>query len=154
MLSVNHWGRDFAVPKEWLPPYSNHRNSDRESAICKSLILTIVSLFENSALRASGLSNSGLEDFLSPRVTRGVMQKRTEHAGADLLAARTIPIEHNPIRKLMLGFLDPSEMTPEERMDELASILAAGFLRMKGEMRLPSEESRPNLGDGFRPRGR
>ena len=58
------------------------------------------------------------------------MQKTTEHAGADLLSAGTIPIEDNPIRKLMLGFLDPSEMTPEERMDELARILADGFLRL------------------------
>jgi hypothetical protein len=31
----------------------------------------------------------------------------------------------------MLGFLDPSEMTPEERMDELARILADGFLRLQ-----------------------
>jgi len=38
----------------------------------------------------------------------------------------------------MLGFLDPSEMTPEERMDELASILAAGFLHLKGGMSLPT----------------
>lgn len=76
------------------------------------------------------------------------MKKTTEHAGADLLSAGTIPIEDNPIRKLMLGFLDPSEMTPEERMDELASILAAGFLRMKGGMSLPTE------GAGAPPRAR
>lgn len=60
------------------------------------------------------------------------MQKATDQDGADLLAAGTIPIEKSPIRKLMLGFLDPSEMTPEERMDELARILATGFLRLKG----------------------
>ncbi len=67
------------------------------------------------------------------------MNETTNHERADLLSAEPIPPEHNPIRKLMLGFLDPSEMTPEERMDELASILAAGYLHLKGGMSLPTE---------------
>ena len=58
------------------------------------------------------------------------MRRRTSIVGADIPFAGTIPIKDNPIRKLMLGFLDPSEMTPEERMDELARILADGFLRL------------------------
>jgi len=59
------------------------------------------------------------------------MRKRTRIDGADFQSAGTVPVQDNPIRKLMLGFLDPSEMTPEERMDDLASILAVGFLRLK-----------------------
>jgi hypothetical protein len=31
----------------------------------------------------------------------------------------------------MMGSLDPSEMTPEERMDELAAIFAAAFLHLR-----------------------
>lgn len=59
------------------------------------------------------------------------MQKTTDRDGADsVFAVETAPQE-NPIRKLMLGFLHPSEMTPEERMEELASILADGYLRLK-----------------------
>lgn len=50
------------------------------------------------------------------------MQEMTNHEWAELLSAEPIPPEHNPLRKLVLGFLDPSEMTPEERMEELASI--------------------------------
>lgn len=60
---------------------------------------------------------------------------------AEVLSAEPLPPGHNPIRKIMLGFLDPSEMTPEERGDELASILAAGFLNLKGGMRLPTEDA-------------
>jgi hypothetical protein len=82
------------------------------------------------------------------------MQKRTKIVGADYLSAGTVPVQDNPSRKLMLGFLHPSEMTPEERMDELARILALGFLRLKGGMRLPSEESRTNPVEGFFPRAR
>lgn len=57
------------------------------------------------------------------------------------MSAEAIPPEHKPIRKLMLGFLDPSEMTPEERMDELASILAAGYLHLKGGMSLLEDDT-------------
>jgi hypothetical protein len=46
----------------------------------------------------------------------------------------------NPIRKLMLDFLHPSGMTPEERMDKLARIVATGFLRVTGFMSLPKED--------------
>lgn len=67
------------------------------------------------------------------------MNETTNQEWAELLSAEPIQPEHNPIRKLMTGFLDPSEMTPEERMDELASILAAGFLHLKGGMRLPKD---------------
>ena len=70
------------------------------------------------------------------------MQKLTECAGADFLSAGTIPIEDNPIRKPLQGFRTPSEMTPEERMDEMASILAAGFLRMKGGLNVPVADLR------------
>lgn len=59
------------------------------------------------------------------------MRKRTKIAGAELISAGTVSIQDNPIRKLMLDFLHPSEMTPEERMDELARILAMGFLRLR-----------------------
>jgi hypothetical protein len=42
------------------------------------------------------------------------MQETTNQEWAKALSAEPLPPEHNPIRKLMLGFLDPSEMTPEE----------------------------------------
>jgi len=47
-------------------------------------------------------------------------------------AANTLPppgMKHEPI--FTLGFLDPSEMTPEERTEELAGILASAILRLK-----------------------
>jgi hypothetical protein len=75
--------------------------------------------------------NFGLEDLWNPRVTRATMRKRTKIVGADSISAGTVPVQDNPIRKLMLDYLHPSEMTPEERMDELARILAMGFLRLK-----------------------
>jgi len=72
-----------------------------------------------------------LEVFSSPRVTGGTMPQKQNRDGAGLLSAIEVPVQDNPIRKLMLDFLHPSEMTPEERMDELAGILAMGFLRLQ-----------------------
>ena len=40
----------------------------------------------------------------------------------------------------MIGFLHPSEMTPEERMDELAAILGAGFLHLRAGMAFPETQ--------------
>jgi hypothetical protein len=74
------------------------------------------------------------------------MRKRTKIVGADLQSAETVPVQDNPIRKLMLDFLHPSEMTPEERMDELASILAMGFLRLKSGIRFGPESGSPRRG--------
>lgn len=37
----------------------------------------------------------------------------------------------------MIGILHPSEMTPEERIDELAEILADGILRLKTGVSCP-----------------
>jgi hypothetical protein len=59
------------------------------------------------------------------------MQKTTNSDAAADGAAENAPDENNPIRKLMLPLMDPSEMTPEERMDELASILAMAFLQIE-----------------------
>jgi len=49
------------------------------------------------------------------------------------------------------GFLHPSEMTPEERLDELAHIFAAGLLRLKAGV-LGSEKKSQHIdavGDKF-----
>ena len=43
----------------------------------------------------------------------------------------------------IIGFLDPSEMTPEERLDELAAILAAGFLHLRAGMVFPEAQAQP-----------
>ena len=40
----------------------------------------------------------------------------------------------------IIGFLHPSEMTPEERMDELAAIFAAGFLHLRAGMAFPESQ--------------
>jgi len=40
----------------------------------------------------------------------------------------------------MIGFLHPSEMTPEERIDELAEILADGILRLKTGVLCPKTQ--------------
>jgi len=40
----------------------------------------------------------------------------------------------------------PSEMTPEERMRELASILAMGFIRLKSGIRFSSESGTQGRG--------
>jgi len=47
----------------------------------------------------------------------------------------------DPTRRPIIGLLHPSEMTPEERLDELASILAAGFLRLKAGMQPPENQA-------------
>ncbi len=40
----------------------------------------------------------------------------------------------------VIGFLHPAEMTPEERTDELAAILAAGFLHLRAGMAFPESQ--------------
>jgi hypothetical protein len=90
--------------------------------------------------------NFELEDFWNPRVTRDTVRKRTKILGADLLSAGTVPVQDYPIRKLMLDFLHPSEMTPKERMEELASILAIGFLRLNSGIRFGPESGSPGRG--------
>lgn len=49
-------------------------------------------------------------------------------------------MESFPVFVWMIGFLHPSEMTPEERMDELAAILAAGFLHLRAGMTFPEAQ--------------
>ena len=71
------------------------------------------------------------------------MHETTNHEWAELLSAEPIPPEHNPIWKLMLGFLAPSEMTPGERMDELASILASAYLQFKAAKRVQMQDGMP-----------
>lgn len=43
----------------------------------------------------------------------------------------------------MIGCLHPSDMTPEERMDELAAIFAAGFLHLRAGMAFPDSQGQP-----------
>lgn len=45
------------------------------------------------------------------------------------------------IPKPVIGFLHPSDMTPEERLDELAAILASGFLRRKAGIPFPEDQA-------------
>lgn len=59
------------------------------------------------------------------------MEKISNPDGATIATAGAVPDVNNPIRKLMLPLMDPAEMTPEERMEELASILAMAFLEYK-----------------------
>ena len=40
----------------------------------------------------------------------------------------------------IIGFLHPSDMTPDERMDELAAIFAAGFLHLRAGMAFPESQ--------------
>ena len=42
----------------------------------------------------------------------------------------------------IIGFLHPSEMTPEERTNELAAILAAGFLSLLAGMTFPDGQAK------------
>jgi hypothetical protein len=46
-------------------------------------------------------------------------------------AANAAPPGTKPEPTFTLGFLDPTEMTAEERIEELAGILASAFLRLK-----------------------
>ncbi len=47
--------------------------------------------------------------------------------------------------------LDPIEMTPEERLRELAGILARGVLRLRKSRNLSGESPRENLQDSGKP---
>lgn len=42
----------------------------------------------------------------------------------------------------MTGFLHPAEMTLDERMDELTSIFATAFLRLRAEMAFPESQGK------------
>lgn len=45
----------------------------------------------------------------------------------------------------IIGFLHPSEMTAEERMEELAAIFAAGFLHLRTGVCLPKNQAQTTV---------
>jgi hypothetical protein len=51
----------------------------------------------------------------------------------------------NPPNEPIIGFLHPSEMTPEERTEELTTIFAAGFLHLRTGVWFPKAQAQTTV---------
>jgi len=57
---VNHWGRDFAVRKEWLPIHDGLRNENRESILRKLFVTNMIREFDKNLNHISSPANFDL----------------------------------------------------------------------------------------------